>query len=313
MAVEEYSFRHRFPTFLISAGTQVVLKVSKSLPDGTVRLPGSVAVVVESPSDNHYAYTVRFADGQTVPAFFHELAIRRKEIDDQLALTDEDLRPWIIYRCQVGSHAYGLATEDSDADLRGIYLPPARWHWSIWKLPEQLEYADETKDEVYWELEKFLRLALKANPNVLETLWTPCVLHADVVAQRLRDIRDAFLSRHLYQTYSGYVLSQFRHMAKAHTRTGTYKFKHAMHLIRLLYSGIEVLRSGQIRIDVSEHREELLAIKAGRFSFEEVQQKALALDQQFQAAYQQTRLPEQPDYQRVNEFLIWARRRMVDA
>ena len=50
-----------------------------------------------------------------------------------------------------------------------------------------MEFADESKDEVYWELEKFLKLALKANPNVLETLWTPLVLHADEVAQRLRE------------------------------------------------------------------------------------------------------------------------------
>lgn len=313
MALEEHSFRHLMPSFLISPGTQVVLKVDKPLADGTVRQRGSVAVVAESPADNQYAYTLRFADGQTVKAYFRELAIRRKEIEDQLALTEEDLRPWIIYRCQVGSHAFGLAGEQSDDDIRGIYLPPARLHWSLFKLPEQLEFADEAKDEVYWELEKFLKLALKANPNVLETLWTPLVLHADEVAGQLRDLREAFLSRHLYKTYSGYVLSQFRRMANAYAKTGAYKAKHAMHLIRLLYSGIEALRSGQIRIDVAEHREELLAVKSGALSFEQAKAKALELDRQFQEAYRETRLPEQPDYRRADAFLIWARRRMVDA
>ena len=183
MALEEHSFRHLLPTFLISPGTQVVLKVDKPLPDGTVRQRGSVAVVAESPADNAAPYTLRFADGQTVKAYFRELAIRRKEVEDQLVRTGEDLRPWIIYRCQVGSRAFGLASDDSDDDLRGIYLPPARLHWSLFKLPEQLEFADAGKDEVYWELEKFLKLALKANPNVLETLWTPLVLHADEVGR----------------------------------------------------------------------------------------------------------------------------------
>ena len=313
MALEEHSFRHLLPTFLISPGTQVVLQVDKSLPDGMVRQRGSVAVVAESPADNQHAYTLRFADGQTVKAHFHELAIRRKEVEDQLALTGEDLRPWIVYRCQVGSRAFGLAGDDSDDDIRGIYLPPARLHWSLFKLPEQLEFADGQKDEVYWELEKFLKLALKANPNVLETLWTPLVLHADEAARRLRDMRDCFLSRHLYKTYSGYVLSQFRRMANAHAKTGKYKAKHAMHLIRLLYSGIDALRSGQIRIDVGEHRDELLAVKAGTLSFEQARDRALALDREFQEAYRQTQLPEQPDYRRADDFLIWARRSMVDA
>jgi predicted nucleotidyltransferase len=313
MALEEHSFRHLLPTFLIPPGTQVVLRVDKTLPDGTVRQRGSVAVITDSPADNAEPYTLRFADGRTLQAHFGELAIRRKEVEDQLAAGGEDLRPWIIYRCQVGSRAFGLASDDSDTDIRGIYLPPARLHWSLFKLPEQLEFADAAQDEVYWELEKLLKLALKANPNVLETLWTPLVLQADEVAQRLRALRDVFLTRFLYKTYSGYVLSQFRRMANAHARTGKYKAKHAMHLIRLLYSGIEALRSGQIRIDVAEHRDELLAIKAGTLSFDEARDRALELDRQFQQAYQQTALPEQPDYRRVDEFLIWARRRMVDA
>jgi predicted nucleotidyltransferase len=312
MALEEHSFRHLLPTFLIPVGTQVVLKVDKPLPDGTMRQRGSVAVVLASPADNASVYTLRFADGQTVPAYFRELAIRRKEVEDELALTTEDLRPYVIYRCRVGSRAFGLAGEDADDDLRGIYLPPARLHWSLFKLPEQLEFADAEKDEVYWELEKFLKLALKANPNVLETLWTPMVLQADDVAQRLRGMRELFLSRHLYKTYSGYVLSQFRRMANAYAKTGTYKAKHAMHLLRLLHSGAEALRSGQIQIDVAEHRDELLAVKSGAWSFEQARAKALELDRRFQEAYRQTKLPEQPDYRRVDEFLIWARRKMVD-
>jgi predicted nucleotidyltransferase len=313
MAMEEHSFRHLLPTFLIPTGTQVVLTADKVLPDGTMLQRGSVAVVQESPSDNKYAYTLRFADGQLAKAYFGELSIRRKEVEDFLALTGEDLRPFIIYRCRVGSHAFGLAGEDSDEDIRGIYLSPAQLHWSLFKLPDQLEFADARTDEVYWEMEKFLRLALKANPNLLETLWTPLVLHADECALELRAMREAFLSRHVYKTYSGYVLSQFRKMANAYANMGSYKAKHAMHLIRLLYSGIEALREGQILIDVADRRDELLAIKSGAWTFEQAKAKALELDRQMREAYRETKLPEQPDYRRVDDFLIRARRRMVDA
>lgn len=314
MTFDEHSFRKLLPTFIISTGTQVVLKVAKSLPDSQeIRPQGCVAVVVDSPADNAYAYTIRFADGRTARAYFQELAIRRREIEDELVHTEEDLLPYVIYRCQVGSRAFGLVTEESDDDWRGIYLPPARLHWSLFKLPDQLERADDTKDEVYWELEKFLKLALKANPNVLETLWTPRVIYADEVAERLRAMRQAFLSKHLYKTYSGYVLSQFRRMANAHAKKGTYKPKHAMHLIRLLYSGIEALRTGEVRIDVAEHRAELLAIKSGAWPFQQAKAKALELDRRFQEAFAHTQLPDQPDYRQVDDFLIWARRRMIDA
>lgn len=313
MALEEHSFRRLLPDFRISPGTQVVLKVDKPMPDGSVRQRGSVALVVDSPQDNRQPYRVRFADEQQVEVFFAELALRRKEIDDELVRTDVDLLPYVIYRCRAGSRAFGLAGEGSDDDLRGVYLPPAGLHWSLYKLPEQLEFGGDGHDEVYWEVEKFLKLALKANPNVLEVLWTPQVLHVDEAGQRLRDLREAFLSRHLYKTYSGYVLSQFRRMANAFDKTGTYRPKHAMHLVRLLYSGIEALNTGAIRVDVAEHRQELLAIKSGAWTFEQAKDRALELDRVFQEAFRRTRLPEEPDYERVDEFLVWARRRMVDA
>ena len=314
MTRDEYSFRKLLPTFIISPGTQVVLRVAKSLPGGEdFKPPGSVGVVLESPPDNRFAYTVRFTDGHTVQAFFRELALRRREVDDLLRSTDVDLRTYVIYRCQVGSQAFGLAGDESDQDLRGVYLPPARLHWSLYRLPEQLEFSAAGVDEVYWELEKFLRLTLKANPNVLETLWTPLVLEADETASELRSMREAFLSKHLYKTYSGYVLSQFRRMANAYEKRGTHRPKHAMHLVRLLYSGIAALETGQIQIDVAEHREELLAIRSGALSFEQVKSRALELDREFQRAFERSMLPEQPDYRRADDFLIRARRKMVDA
>ena len=124
------------------------------------------------------------------------------------------------------------------------------------------------------------------------------------MAAELREIRSAFLSKHIYKTYSGYVLSQFRRMKNSFEKTGKYKTKHAMHLIRLIRTGIAALYSGEIMIDVSEHRDSLMAVRAGEYSFEEVRQQALQLDQEFQKAFEETKLPEQPDFERVNQFLI---------
>jgi hypothetical protein len=313
MPQDDRSFRKLLPSLVISAGTQVVLKAAKPVPDGQQFKPaGSVGVVLESPPDNHQPYLVRFADGETVTAYFHELALRRREVEDELGEVTEDLRPYVIYRCRVGSKAFGLATDDSDDDLRGIYLPPARLHWSLRRLPEQLEFNDGQSDEVYWEIAKFVRLALKANPNVLETLWTPLVIQADDTAEELRAMRQVFLSKHVYKTYSGYVLSQFRRMANAYKSKGTFKAKHAMHLIRLLHSGIAALETGEIRVDVGEHRGELLEIRSGAVPFEQVKRRALELDQRCQDAFERTALPDQPDFNRVDDFLIQARRKMVD-
>lgn len=299
------------PNFVIPPGSQVVLVVTKATNDGAFKKPGTVGFVLQSPPHNGEPYLVQFTDESTVNASFDELSLRRQEIEHLLTTSDVGLEKHVIYRCQVGSKAFGLSTEDSDDDVRGIFLPPAELHWSLYKLPEQIERIENGQDEVFWELEKFIRLALKANPNILETLWTPQIIELTPISERLREIRKAFLSQHIYKTYSGYVLSQFRRMKNAYDKTEKFKFKHAMHLIRLLYSGIAALETGEIMVDVSEHREELMNIRSGNVSFEDVRHTALGLDKVFQAAFDKTRLPEQPDFATVNQFLVNARRSAI--
>lgn len=311
--MNDKSIRTLSPDFSISPGTQVVLTQHQRRGDEQKKA-GSVGVVIKASADNIEPYLIRFSDETEWLVDFKALTMRRREIDEQLSSQhdSESLRKYIVYSCQVGSHAFGLANEDSDSDIRGVFLPPARLHWSMFKLPEQIEFKNDNNDEVFWEIEKFLMLALKANPNILETLWTPKVIVASEFADRLRTSRQAFLSKHLYKTYSGYVLSQFRRMKNSYEAKGTFKSKHAMHLIRLLYSGIAALQNGEIMIDVSPHRDQLLTIKSGELEFEEVRTLALELDKQFQTAFENTKLPEQPDFETVNKLLIEARRSMVE-
>ena len=215
-----------------------------------------------------------------------------------------DLYERVIYRCVIGSQAYGLADADSDVDRRGIYLPTADLHWSLYGVPEQLE-NDETQ-EAYWELQKFLVLALKANPNVLECLYTPLVEKATPLAEELLGMKSIFLSRMVYQTYNGYVMSQFKKMQADIRNHGQVKWKHVMHLIRLLLSGIGVLRDGIVPVRVDAHRDRLLAIRRGEMPWDEVENWRLGLHQEFNSAFETTKLPERPDYERANAFLISA-------
>jgi uncharacterized protein len=170
-------------------------------------------------------------DQLTMLASFKEAEIG----DSTISAARTNLYERVIYRCVIGSQAYGLAGDESDVDRRGIYLPPADLHWSLYGVPAQLENHDT--QEAYWELQKFLTLALKANPNVLECLHTPLVERATPLAEELLGMRSIFLSRMVYQTYNGYVLSQFKKMQADLRLHGQVKWKHVMHLIRLLLSG----------------------------------------------------------------------------
>lgn len=220
-----------------------------------------------------------------------------------------DLDAFLIYRVVVGSRAFGLETGDSDTDRRGIYLPPADRHWSMVPLPEQLE--NDAEQSVYWELGKFLRLALKSDPNMLECLWSPLVEHASGLAQELLGMREIFLSKLVYQTYSGYSVSQFKKLEQDLRTRHEIKWKHPMHLVRLLLSAITILREGRVPVRVESHREELMAIRGGEWSWPEINAWRLDLQRQLDAAFAATKLPDRPDFDRADAFLIRARRSMV--
>jgi uncharacterized protein len=223
---------------------------------------------------------------------------------------DHNLNDYVIYRCIVGSKAFGLDDENSDTDYRGIYLPPAELHWSLYGVPEQLE--DKKREECFWELQKFLILALKANPNVLECLNTPLVEYADAIAEELLAIKHIFFSKLIYQTYNGYVMSQFKKLEQDLRARGEIRWKHAMHLIRLLLQGIEILQSGELHVKVSLNRDRLLAVKTGETSWEDLNRWRLSLHKDFENAFAATALPERPDYDRANKFLIKARLSMIE-
>src|SRR5436190_3171441 len=103
---------------------------------------------------------------------------------------------------------------------------------------------------------------------------------ATPLAQQLLEMRASFLSQIVYQTYSGYVLSQFKKLEQDLRSTGAVKWKHAMHLLRLLLSGVTVLREGVVRVRVEEERARLMAIRRGETSWEEVNEWRLDLHQE---------------------------------
>jgi predicted nucleotidyltransferase len=297
-------------TLIVPLGTQVVLRAE--IADQSQPIPkGTVAEIVRTPVDGSHSYGLRSADGAEIQAFRQNFSILKHVKmgpmnDTSRQPLDHELSHSIIYRCVVGSQAYGLNREGSDVDRRGIYLPPADLEWSLYGVPEQLE--NRATEECYWEFKKFLILALKANPTILECLWSPIIEQTSEIAEALLARRESFLSKLVYQTYNGYVMSQFKKLEQDLRTRDSLNWKHAMHLIRLLLQGVGVMTGRQVAVRVVEHREALLAIRDGAESWAEVNRWRLALHREFEEAFRRTTLPESPNYEEANRLLIHARR-----
>jgi hypothetical protein len=88
------------------------------------------------------------------------------------------------------------------------------------------------------------------------------------------------------------------------------RWKNAYNLLRLLASGVRWLREGEPLIVVEEPlRGELLAVKRGQVELEQVLGRADELAREMERALEGTALPEQPDYDAAQAFLLECRER----
>ena len=84
-----------------------------------------------------------------------------------------------------------------------------------------------------------------------------------------------------------------------------------MHLLRLLLTGAAALREARVPVRVESQRDRLLAVKCGEMPWAEVDAWRKELPRDFEHALAETKLPERPDYEAANRFLIKARREMA--
>jgi hypothetical protein len=292
-------------------GTQVVLRETVTDPDGGRAQRGATGRTVGR--DTQGRYLVRLTDGRRVACGRGQLSLRRAfQHDFAIGPTDEAaghrlVAEHTIYAAVVGSRAFGLSTEDSDTDVRAVYVAPTQAFWSLTKPPP---HVDGPGAETFsWEVERFCELALKANPNLLEVLHSPLVRTRTPLGDELLGLRPAFLSQLAYQTYSGYVLSQFKKLEADLRQRGQPRWKHVMHLLRLLTCARDLLRCGRLTLDVAGDRERLLAVRRGEVAWTEVEAWRLALHAELDDALEHTPLPAVPHTAAVNAWLHSVRAR----
>lgn len=116
----------------------------------------------------------------------------------------------IICKVIHGSTLFGMNTSYSDLDIRGIFIPSLYDYLSLNEIQEH--YTDETNDIVFYELGKFIRLALDCNPSIIELFFVPQdkVLESSRLWDMLVDNRDWFISKKARHTFTGYALLQLR-------------------------------------------------------------------------------------------------------
>ena len=306
--------------------------------------------------------------------------------------SNENLADNIIYLTLSGSIGYGTNLDHSDIDLRGVAIERKE---NIYGFQNFEQFEDTETDTVIYGLKKFVSLALKGNPNILELLGTKDehIIYMNKYGETLRKNKELFLSKRIINTFGNYATAQLRRLQNAlardqypqeekekhilatvnsqmnHFSSNYTEFlegsinlyidksnkqdketeilmnihidkyplrdfasiysemsnivrdydklnhrnrkkddgkllKHAMHLIRLLIMGTEILNTHQINTYRAEEHDLLMDIRTGKYSYDELFKMVEMYDFKFKEATISTTLPKEPNEERVGELLI---------
>jgi len=113
----------------------------------------------------------------------------------------------LLFECISGSRAYGLATPQSDTDIKGVFVLPLEQYYGFEYIPQ---VSNETNDIVFYELKRFLELLACNNPNLLEMLFTDdeFIITKHPLFEAVQPA--LFLSKLCKDTFANYAINQIK-------------------------------------------------------------------------------------------------------
>lgn len=109
---------------------------------------------------------------------------------------------------------------------------------------------------------------------------------------------------HIYGEMSNVVKDYTKLNKRNRKKTDDKLFKHAMHLIRILKMGSEILEDGQIITYRQKDRDELIGIRRGNYTFDEIFTMVNHYEEEHKKALAKSVLPEHPDRSKINKALM---------
>ncbi len=168
-------------------------------------------------------------------------------------LTDIELHPYpLLFVTVSGAHLYGFPSHDSDYDLRGVHVLPAREVLGLFPARETVEVSRKDPeielDLVTHDARKFMGLLLKRNGYVLEQLYSPLVLRSTPEHGELKELAHGCITRWHAHHYLGFAETQWRLFQKE----GPRRIKPLLYVFRVLLTGIHLMQTGQVEANLAK-------------------------------------------------------------
>ncbi len=149
-----------------------------------------------------------------------------------------------------GAHLYGFPSADSDYDLRGAHVLPLREVIGFESGPQTIERAGPSGgvevDLVTHDIKKFLSLLMRRNGYALEQLYSPLVVVTTSEHEELKQIARGCITRNHHHHYLSFAENEWRSLSRKETG----QLKAVLYSLRVLLSGIHLMRTGEVEANL---------------------------------------------------------------
>jgi predicted nucleotidyltransferase len=252
-------------------------------------------------------------------------------IDLDLLRAEAERHPYaLLFATISGAHLYGFPSPDSDYDLRGVHILPAKEAVGLLPKRETIEVSAMRSgveiDLVTHDIAKFFAMLLKRNGYVLEQLYSPLVVHTTQEHQELKDIAAGCVTRHHSHHYLGFATTQWSLFQKYDPP----RIKPLLYVYRVILTGIHLMRTGEVEANLVKLNEEFRlsyipelverklkglekgSLDASENSFHQAEYGRLV--RELEEAAVSSKLRDEPSSRdRLNDLLVRVRLRTVDS
>lgn len=207
--------------------------------------------------------------------------VSKFQADNLFSLPDS-----LVFLANGGSYAYGLETPESDRDIFGVVVPPQEFvlcpfptkrskPFRVWRFKD-----DDIEGQIH-SIEHFTSMLVNGNPNACALLFNEPSDRASTSAfEVFIDNRDQFVNVELLHAMLGFATNELADMRRTSPDMGErrnnlvkrygYNPRMACNAIRMLKMIVECMETNNLNVRRTIDRDELLSIKQGTYTENEV-------------------------------------------